>query len=95
MRRGSRLAAVSCAVIVGGATAGVAFAGEITGNGKPVPAPHIAQSECSFSGFNDDPNEAFPFGGTAQSYGRLVAQLGKEATNEMFPSPGVACRGTP
>jgi hypothetical protein len=95
MRRRSRLAALSCAIVVGGAAAGAAFAGEVTGNGKPVPAPGVAESECSFSGFNDDPNEAFPFGGTAQSYGRLVAQLGKTATDAMFPSPGVACRGTP
>jgi hypothetical protein len=81
------LAVAVCTVAVGGFGAGSAFAGEITGNGKPVPAPQNAASECSFSGYNDDPNEAAPFGGTAQSYGRLVAQGAKDA----FPSPGDAC----
>jgi hypothetical protein len=77
-----------CAAAVGAFSAGSAFAGEITGNGKPVPAPANAASECSFSGYNDDFNEAAPFGGTiAQSYGLLVAQGFKDA----FPSPGVAC----
>jgi hypothetical protein len=77
-----------CTAAVGAFSAGSAFAGEITGNGKPVPAPANAASECSFSGYNDDFNEAAPFGGTiAQSYGLLVAQGFKDA----FPSPGVAC----
>jgi hypothetical protein len=84
-----RLASLAvCAAAVGAFSAGSAFAGEITGNGKPVPAPAKAASECSFSGHNDDFNEAAPFGGTiAQSYGLLVAQGYKDA----FPSPGVAC----
>jgi hypothetical protein len=78
----------ACAAALGGFGAGSAFAGEITGNGKPVPAPANAASECSFSGYNDDFNEAAPFGGTiAQSYGLLVAQGFKDA----FPSPGDAC----
>jgi hypothetical protein len=87
MRYRSLLTIAACAVAAGGFGAGSAFAGEITGNGKPVPAPDNAASECSFSGYNDDPNEAAPFGGTAQSYGRLVAQGFKDA----FPSPGDAC----
>jgi hypothetical protein len=88
MRYRSLLTIVACAAALGGFGAGSAFAGEITGNGKPVPAPQNAASECSFSGYNDDLNEAAPFGGTiAQSYGLLVAQGYKDA----FPSPGDAC----
>jgi hypothetical protein len=87
MSKRSLLAVAVCTVAVGGFGAGSAFAGEITGTGKPVPAPDNAASECSFSGYNDDPNQAAPFGGIAQSYGLLVAQGFKDA----FPSPGNAC----
>jgi hypothetical protein len=87
MRYRSSLTIAACAAAVGAFGAGSAFAGEITGNGKPVPAPEHAQSECAFSGYNDDPNEAAPFGGIAQSYGLLVAEGYKDA----FPSPGDAC----
>ena len=88
MRYRSLLTVAACGAALGGFGAGSAFAGEITGNGKPVPAPDNAASECSFSGYNDDFNEAAPFGGTtAQSYGLLVAQGFKDAS----PSPGDAC----
>jgi hypothetical protein len=85
------LMVLACAITVAAVSVTSAFAGEITGSGKPTAGPAHAASECVFSGFNDNPNEAFPFGGTAQSYGRLVAQLGPTATQAMFPSPGVAC----
>ena len=87
MRYRSLLATATGVAAMGAFGVGSAFAGEITGNGKPVPAPQNARSECAFSGHNDDPNEAAPFGGVSQSYGRLVAQGFKDA----FPSPGDAC----
>ena len=63
--------------------AGTAFAGEITGNGKPTPAPERAKSECAFSGLDDpDPD---PFGRT-QSFGQLVRMFGP-----MGGVPGEAC----
>jgi hypothetical protein len=84
------LAAAFCAAALGGLTAGSAFAGEITGTGKSTPIRSgVAASECAFSGLNDDPAEAFPFGGLVQSFGRLVAQLGP-----MGGVPGEACNPT-
>ena len=66
-----------CAMAVG-MTAGPALADEAHGKGK---------SACHFSGLNDNPDEAFPFGGRVQSYGQLVRQ----GVKDQFPSPGVAC----
>jgi hypothetical protein len=41
-------------VILTGIFGGTAFAGEVTGNGKPTPvAGHLAASICSFSGLED------------------------------------------
>jgi hypothetical protein len=81
------LAAAFCAAALGGLTAGSAFAGEVTGTGESTPIRSgVAASECAFSGQNDDPEEAFPFGGRVQSFGRLVAQLGP-----LGGVPGEAC----
>jgi hypothetical protein len=60
MNKKSRLVAALCAVVFGLATAGAAFAGEVTGNGDNTPigaAPDNdlhAHSICSFSGLNDE-----------------------------------------
>jgi len=78
-----------CAVAIGQVTAGSAFAGEVTGNGDPTGATEHANSICVFSGKNDNPTEAFPFGGVSQSYGQLVSK----GLKDLFPSPGVACNG--
>jgi hypothetical protein len=83
-------AAAVCAATVAGLSAGSAFAGEITGNGKWIAgspdAPLNGKSECAYSGQNDDPNEAFPNGGRTQSWGQLTNQLGP-----MGGVPGTAC----
>ncbi len=72
------------------AAASPASAGEITGNGKPVPAPQHANSICAFSGQNDDPNSPDPIeAGRVQNYGQLV-RMGLKA---FVPGPGVACNG--
>jgi hypothetical protein len=85
----------STAAIVA-ATAGVASAGEITGNGKYInnDMPH-SNSICSYSGQNDgfhDPSKAENAADAAmrvQSYGQIVKAGGKA----FAPSPGVACNG--
>ena len=99
MRSKSFPAVAACATVLAGLSAGPAFAGEITGNGKPVIAPSVAHSECSFSGKNDNPGAPLDnpdAGGVSQSYGQLV-RLGVietffEATPKTF-NPGDSCRG--
>ena len=60
MKKKSWLVAVLCAGVFGVATAGTAFAGEVTGTGANTPigaAPDNdlhAHSICSFSGLNDE-----------------------------------------
>jgi hypothetical protein len=86
----STLAALLCAVVIAGATAAPALAGEVTGNGKPTAGPEHANSICVFSGQNDTPNAEAPEGGRTQSYGQLVRQ---GAANPHQFNPGDACRG--
>jgi hypothetical protein len=92
--RKSTLAALLGAVAVTGASAGAAFAGEVTGNGKPTAGTTHANSICVFSGKNDDP--AAPLdgpngpGGPSQSYGQ-ENRLGLIDPHEF--NPGDACRG--
>lgn len=81
--------------VLGGAAS--AQAGEINGNGDPIPGAHKASSICAFSGRDlpDDqenqPNipDDFATGGHVQSYGKYVAF----GIKDLVPSPGVACRG--
>ena len=90
------LTAALCAVVVAAICAGSAFAGEVTGKGKPTAGPAHANSICVFSGKNDDPDAPLDGsgpngpGGTAQSYGQDV-KLGL-ASPRAF-NPGDACRG--
>jgi hypothetical protein len=90
LRRKSTLASMLCAVAIVGATAGAAFAGEVTGNGKETAGPSNANSICVFSGQNDTPTAPGPEGGRTQSYGQLVRQ-GVATPPE--GNPGDACRG--
>jgi hypothetical protein len=99
LSRKSTLVAVVCTMAVAGPCAGAAFAGEITGNGKPTAGPAHANSICVFSGKNDNPSAPLDnpdAGGVAQSYGQLV-RLGVienffGATPKTF-NPGDTCRG--
>ena len=75
-------AAAGALVLAG---AGAASAGEITGNGKPVPAPQNAASECSYSGLNDDRVED---PARTQSFGQIVRLGGLKP--KLF-NPGDAC----
>lgn len=103
MRKPVAGAVLAAALVVG--TAGTAFAGEITGNGKPTPIEDFrAGSICSFSGQNDDPNEPGLFNdGRVQSFGDIVQEaivvLGDgHGASSLVPvirteGPGVSCRG--
>jgi hypothetical protein len=93
----SMLAATFCALTIVGAGATAASAGEVTGNGKPTPAPDQANSICVFSGQNDDPTAPTtePLGlngpgGRSQSFGQenRLGLVDPHAFN-----PGDACRG--
>lgn len=75
-----------------------AFAGEVNGNGDPIPATDYAASACAFSGLNDnpvDPPEG-DFPGRVQSFGSflkfLADILGVRLNPHDAPSyPGVGC----
>jgi hypothetical protein len=103
MRRTVVGAAVAAVAVV--LMGGTAFAGEVTGNGKPTPiADFQAGSICAFSGQNDDPNEPGLFNdGRVQSFGDIVQEAigalgdGKGASS-LVPiirteGPGASCRG--
>lgn len=83
----SAVVAGVAALLIGGA--GAAQAGEVNGNGDPVPAVEHAKSICAFSGQNDEPEAEFPEGGRVQSYGQLV----RAGLKSLVPGPGVACNG--
>jgi hypothetical protein len=85
-----------CTIALVGATGGAAFAGEITGKGKPTGGPAHANSICVFSGQNDDPGAPLDGsgpngpGGRTQSFGQNV-KLGLADPGSF--NPGDACRG--
>ena len=91
------VAVAVCVVAVAGLSAGSAFAGEITGNGKWIAgseeAPLHGQSECAFSGQNDEfilGDESAP---RTQSWGQNV----REAVPWVGGGagvPGFACNPT-
>ncbi len=61
----------------------VALAVPAFAQGQVERGPEHANSICSFSGLNDDPE------GRVQSYGQIVREGGKA----FVPSPGEACNG--
>jgi len=79
--------------------AGTAISGEITGNGKSLQiAPHTlnGNSECAFSGRQDDPATALDqnFKGTvAQSWGQLTKEW-RNFLTLIGVSPGISCNPT-
>jgi hypothetical protein len=93
---------VTAIVVASTAISAPAFAGEITGNGKPTQGPAHANSICVFSGQNDDPTapiisaEPIPGvapngpGGRTQSYGQDVRY---GLLNPSIVTPGQTCRG--
>jgi hypothetical protein len=93
MSKKSFVAAMLCVAALTGANASAAFAGEVTGNGKPTHGPEHANSICVFSGKNDNPDSTDPMdpGGVAQSYGQEV-KLGLQDPVDGL-NPGEACNG--
>lgn len=92
------LAAALCAVVFAAVSAGSAFAGEVTGNGKDTQGPAHANSICTFSGQNDGEDPP----GRTQSYGQDVSagradpsteNPGKVGQGEFTLHPGYACNG--
>jgi hypothetical protein len=69
-RRTLGAAAICAAVVLG--SGGSAFAGEITGSGKPTPAGTNAKSLCAFSGLEDEPHSP----GTTQNWGQIIRVAG-------------------
>jgi hypothetical protein len=96
MRKPVLSAVLAVALVV--AMGGTAFAGEITGNGKPTPIRERAGSICAFSGQNDNPDDPEDLG-RVQSFGDLVqeavAGVGASSLVPMIRAegPGAACRG--
>ena len=90
------VAAVAAVLTVAAVTASSAFAGEVTGNGKPTPIrTHLAASICSFSGLEDwTSSEQQPQGppeGIAVSPGTV--QVPRHEGGNVYPpgAPGFAC----
>jgi hypothetical protein len=90
MRVKSLLAVPICGAAFLGAGVGPADA-----EGQVERGPDHANSICSFSGLNDDPDAGFPEGGRVQSYGQLVRQgvLEPSALKGGPHSPGTYCNG--
>ncbi len=63
-------------------------AGSATAAGQVERGPAHANSICSFSGLNDEPDDPEE-GGRVQSYGQIVRAGGKA----FVPSPGELCNG--
>ena len=98
------LVAALCAAVIAAMSAGPAFAGEVTGNGKDTQGPANANSICTFSGQNDDPSgtQGEGPGGRTQSYGQDVRSgasdpssenPGKVGQGNLTFHPGFACNG--
>jgi hypothetical protein len=92
---GKRLATVFAIVAFACLSTSAAFAGEVTGSGKPTAGPANANSICVFSGLNDDPGAPLTGGpngpgGKSQSYGQ-ENRLGLIDPHDF--NPGDACRG--
>ncbi|KQO01640.1 hypothetical protein ASF21_08500 [Arthrobacter sp. Leaf234] len=84
MYKTSLFGAVVCVVALAGAGAAPASA-----QGQVERGPAHANSICSYSGQNDEPDADFPEGGRVQSYGQLV----KAGLKGQVPSPGMLCNG--
>jgi hypothetical protein len=92
MSKKSLLAAAFSAVAITGATASAAFAGEVTGNGKPTAAPTHTNSICAFSGQNDGEPPAGRKAEHVQNWGQ-IPQAVRDILRAEGESPGDACNG--
>jgi hypothetical protein len=83
MRLKSWLAVPFCATALACLAIGPANA-----QGQVERGPEHANSICSFSGLNDDPDDPVE-GGRVQSYGQIV----RHGLKSEVPSPGLLCNG--
>lgn len=86
----------SCVTAVACTAAALALvASPAAAQGQVERGPEHANSLCSFSGLNDDPDAEFPEGGRTQTYGQLVRQgvLVPSQVRNGVPSPGALCNG--
>lgn len=80
--------AVSGAAVALSLSAGAAFAGEVTGNGRSLEPLH-ANSICAYSGLNDKTAGEGDLTSRVQSWGQIARWL-KGAAGGV---PGTECRG--
>jgi len=87
--------AVLAASVIG--FGGTAFAGEITGGGKPTQGPAHANSICVFSGLEDGDGAGFPGPGGAppQNWGHSKEAFGATPAERKASGfqPGDSCNG--
>lgn len=86
--RKALVAVVLCLTMVGGLGAGVASAGEITGNGKEKVVK--ANSICAFSGLNDEITAEEP--GKIQNWGTIPKEV-RDFLRSIGVSPESECNG--
>jgi len=84
-----------CALLVTGILAfgaNAALAGEVDGNGNPVPGGTSGRSECSYSGQQDDPvaDAGFFKGDRVQSWGQIPKMI-RDFLTSIKSNPGNAC----
>ena len=85
-------AAIGATLVLG---AGPAFAGEVTGTGKPTQGPAHAKSICAFSGLEDggeDPTAPSGPGAPPQNWGHIPRQVRPMLIAE-GAHPGDSCNG--
>jgi hypothetical protein len=85
---------VNCGIAMTVLGVGSAFAGEVTGNGKPTGAPAHANSICAFSGQNDGNPPPGRNAAHVQNWG--AGAIPKEVRDVMRTQgfhPGDACNG--
>lgn len=83
MRLKTLIAVPACALALAGMSAAPAHA-----QGQTERGPEHANSLCSYSGLNDEPDDPLE-GGRVQSYGQIVRAGGKA----FAPSPSLLCNG--
>ena len=86
---------VSYALLVSGIlaiSANAAVAGEVDGKGNPIPGGVKGQSECSYSGQQDDAaaDAGFFKGDRVQSWGQIPKWF-RDFLTSIGSNPGVAC----
>ena len=97
-RRAVVAAATTLAAAVVAVSATPAFAGEVTGKGKPTAAPAHANSICAFSGQNDGNPPPGRTAAHVQSWGQIPKEgvpptPGRDFLRTVGSHPGDACNG--